>query len=65
MDTAGQTLCVFIALQQTIIENQVNVEVLFFKCESLLACLEKESLSQFKKELLHLADNYHTVPGTV
>lgn len=45
-----------VALQQAVVEDQVNVEIVFVKCESLLPCFKQEALAQLQQEGLHLAD---------
>lgn len=45
------------AAQQPIVENQVNIEVIAFDAQTLLARHETETLAEFQKELLEAIDD--------
>jgi hypothetical protein len=46
-----------VALQKTVVENQIDEEVFFIESEALLTCLEKKSLTKFKKKMLNVLDD--------
>jgi hypothetical protein len=46
-----------VALQKTVVENQIDEEVFFIESEALLTCLEKKSLTKFKKKMLNVFDD--------
>ena len=41
-----------IALKQSVVEHNVNIEMSFLESESLLSCLKEETLAHFEEEVL-------------
>jgi len=46
-----------VAVQQAIVEHEVNEEVIFIKGEAFLSGLEKEAFSQFQEKVLQFVDD--------
>src|SRR6185369_10659615 len=46
-----------IAAQQTVVEDEIDEEVVFVEGETLLASLEEKSLAQFQQEVFELVDD--------
>ena len=46
-----------ITFQQTVIENQIDEEVLFVEGKALLACLKQKALPKFQQEMLYILND--------